>query len=165
MSDESVVELLARLDGQFAYHQEREAFHTQQEGFHREQRAVHAGELEVLRKHREALGGAVSAAAALARRPRPAAPPGVGEHFGASGRPKLARMISLVVAERSPTEPFGAAAVTREVQQRYQADLKKPVDPRLVSIELRRLVKRGLLHVARRGRPHTEALYVRRKPA
>jgi hypothetical protein len=51
------------------------------------------------------------------------------------------------------------------VEQRFQADLKKPVDARLVSIELRRLVKRGLLQVARRGRPHAEALYVRRKPA
>jgi hypothetical protein len=165
MSDESVVELLARLDGQLAYHRERETFHSQQEGFHREQRAVHAGELEVLQKHREGLGAAVAAAAALARRPRPLASAGVGEHIGASGRPKLARMVALIVTERSPTEPFGAAAVTREVQQRYQADLKKPVDPRLVSIELRRMVKRGLLHVARRGRPHAEALYVRQRPS
>ena len=164
MAEESVVEILARLDGQIAYHREREAFHAQQEGFHREQRAAHAGELEMLRMHREALGAAVAAAAALERRPRPSTP-GVGEHIASSGRPKLARMVARVVAERSPTEPFGAAAVTREVQQRYQADLKKPIDPRLVSIELRRLVKRGLLHVARRGRPHAEALYVRQRPA
>lgn len=161
MSDESAVELLARLDGQIAFHREREAFHAQQEGFHREQRAVHAGELEVLQKHREALGTAVLAAASLARRPRPAAP-GVGKHIASSGRPKLARMVALVVAERTPTEPFGAAALAREVQQRFQADLKKAVDPRLVSIELRRLVQRGLLNLARRGRPHAEALYVRR---
>jgi hypothetical protein len=164
MNDESVVEILARLDGQIAYHGEREAFHSQQEGFHREQRASHAGELEKLRRHREALGAAVSAAAALAHQPRPSTP-GVGKHIASSGRPKLARMVALVVAERSPTEPFGAAAVTREVQQRYQADLKKPVDPRLVSIELRRLVKRGLLYVARQGRPHAEALYIRKRPS
>lgn len=74
-------------------------------------------------------------------------------------------MVALVVAERSPTEPFGAAALAREVQQRFQADLKKAVDPRLVPIELRRRVKRGLLHVARRSRPHAEALYVRQRPA
>ncbi len=162
MSNESVVEILGRLDGQIAYHQEREAFHSQQEGFHREQRTVHAGELEKLRKHREALGAAVAAAAALARQPRPSTP-GVGDHIASSGRPKLARMVARVVAERSPTEPFGAAAITWEVQQRYQADLKKPVDPRLVSIELRRLVKRGLLYLARRGRPHAEGLYVRQR--
>jgi hypothetical protein len=163
MSDESVTEILARLDGQLAYHREREAFHAQQEGFHRDQRQVHAEEIETLSRHREALGAAVSAAAALARRPRPSAP-GVGKHIGPSGRPKLARMVAGVVAERSPTEPFGAAGVAREIQQRYQADLKKPVDIRLVSIELRRLVKRGRLHLARRGRPHAEALYVRQRP-
>jgi hypothetical protein len=162
MNDESVIEIVARLDGQIAFHREREAFHTQQEEFHREQRTEHAGELETLRRHREALGAAVEAAAALALRPRPSSP-GVGEHIGPSGRPKLARMIARVVSERSPTEPFGAAGVTREVLHRYQADLKKGVDPRLVSIELRRLVKRGLLHLARRGRPHAEALYVLQK--
>jgi len=162
MSNESVVEILGRLDGQIAYHQEREAFHSQQEGFHREQRTVHAGELEKLRRHREALGAAVAAAAALAQQPRPSAR-GVGDHIASSGRPKLARMVARVVAERSPTEPFGAAAISREVQQRYQADLKKPVDPRLVSIELRRLVKRGRLYLARRGRPHSEGLYVRQR--
>ncbi len=164
MNDESVVEILARLDGQIAYHGEREAFHARQEEHHQEQRTAHAGELEKLRRHREALGAAVAAAAALAHQPWPSTP-GVGEHIGPSGRPKLARMVARVVAERSPTEPFGTAAVTREVQQRYQADLKKkPVDARLVSIELRRLVKRGLLHLARRGRPHAEALYVRQRP-
>ena len=162
MGEESLVEILARLDGQISYHRERESFHAQQEELHRGQRAVHAGEIETLSRHREALGAAAAAAAALARRPRPAAP-GVGEHIGPSGRPKLARMITRVVAERSPTEPFGAAALAREVQQRFQADLKKPVDARLVSIALRRMVKRGLLHVARRGRPHAEALYVRRQ--
>jgi len=162
MSDESMVEILARLDGQIAYHGEREAFHARQEEHHREQRTAHAGELEKLRRHREALGAAMAASAALAQQPRPSRP-GVGEHIASSGKPKLARMIARVVAERSPTEPFGAAAVMREVQQRYHADLKKPVDPRLVSIELRRLVKRGLLHLARRGRPHAEALYVRQR--
>jgi hypothetical protein len=164
MNEESVVEILARLDGQIAFHREREAFHAQQEGFHGDQRMAHLQELESLSRHREALGAAVSAAAALVLRPRPMSP-GVGEHIGPSGRPKLARMVARVVAERSPTEPFGAAAVTREVQQRYQADLKKPVDSRLVSIELRRLVKRGHLHLARRGRPHAEALYARQRPA
>jgi len=161
--EESIVEVLGRLDGQIAYHQEREEFHARQEGFHREQRSTHAGELQKLRSHRESLAAAVSAAAALEHRPRPSTP-GVGAHIAPSGRPKLARMVVVVVAERSPTEPFGAAAVAREVQQRFQADLKKPVDPRLVSIELRRLVKRGYLHVARRGRPHAEALYVRQRP-
>ena len=161
MNAESLTDILARLDGQIAYHREREAFHAEQEEFHREQRTAHAGELATLRGHREALGAAVAAAAALARRPRPPAP-GVGEHIGPSGRPKLSRMVALVVAERSPTEPFGKDSVAREVQQRYQGDLKKPVDPRLVSIELRRLAERGILLVARRGRPHIEALYVRR---
>jgi hypothetical protein len=164
MSGDSIAELLARLDGQLAYHREREAFHAQQEAFHGEQRSTHAAELERLGRHREALGAAVSAAAALARQPRPATP-GVGDHIGPSGRPKLARMVAQVVAHRSPTEPFGAAAVAREIEQRYQADLKKPVDSRLVAIELRRLVDRGRLHLARRGRPYSEALYIRQRPA
>ncbi|HYU32464.1 MAG TPA: hypothetical protein VEW48_09895 [Thermoanaerobaculia bacterium] len=163
MSGDSVGELLARLDGQIAYHREREAFHAQQEAFHGEQRSAHAAELEKLGRHREALGAAVSAAAALARQPRPASP-GVGDHIGPSGKPKLARMVARIVADRSPTEPFGAAAVAREIEYRFQADLKKPVDSRLVSIELRRLADRGHLHLARRGRPHAEALYVRQRP-
>lgn len=163
MSEESVTEILARLDGQLSYHRERAAFHLQQEEFHRDQRKVHAEEIETLSRHRESLSAAMSAADALARRQRPSAP-GVGKHIGPSGRPKVARMVAEVVAERSPTEPFGAAGVTQEIQQRYQADLKKPVELRLVSIELRRLVKRGRLHIARRGRPHAEALYVRQRP-
>ena len=33
--EDSVTQILGRLDGQIAYHREREAFHTQQEEFHR----------------------------------------------------------------------------------------------------------------------------------
>jgi hypothetical protein len=163
--EDSVTQILGRLDGQIAYHREREAFHVQQEEFHRAQRASHAEELETLSRHRQALGAAIAAAAALRQRSQQPSTPGVGDHIASSGRPKLARMVAQVAADRSPTEPFGAAAVAREVEQRYQADLKKPVDSRLVSIELRRLVKRGLLQIARRGRPHAEALYVRRRPS
>jgi hypothetical protein len=161
MSSDSLAEVLGRLDGQIAYHREREAFHAEQQGFHAQQRSQHLAELERLSRHREAMAAAVSAALTLARQP---APPGVGAHIGPSGKPMLARMVARVVAERPPTEPFGAAGLTGEVERRFQADLKKPVDPRLVSIELRRLVRRGQLYLARRGRPHAEALYVRQRP-
>lgn len=161
MSGDSLAEVLGRLDGQMAYHREREAFHAEQQGFHTQQRSQHLAELERLGRHREALAAAVSAAMTLAH---PPASPGIGTHIGPSGKPMLARMVARIVADRPPTEPFGAAGVTGEIERRFQADLKKPVDPRLVSIELRRFVRRGQLYLARRGRPHAEALYVRQRP-
>lgn len=78
------------------------------------------------------------------------------------GRPiSLARMVSRVIETRGADESFGISAITAAVNQRYRARFKKPVDPRQVSVVLRRMLREGRLRSVREGRPFHEALYAR----
>src|SRR5436305_13582735 len=65
----SVAQVLANLEAQMAFHQEREAHHTQQEALHREQRAVHAAEHEKVARAYEAFKASAGGAAEIAARP------------------------------------------------------------------------------------------------
>lgn len=160
MTELSLSEIVGRLRTQIEIHRRQEAFHAEQEALHRDRRTVHAAELEALTRSVAALESAASAAAELASRPAPALPakeplPELGKRL------TLPRMIDRVLGEKVPGQPFGAAELTTEINQRFRNALRRPVSPRLVSIALRRMLRSGRLQGVRRGRPHYEALYAR----
>ena len=165
----SVEEILARLQEQVDFHGERESFHAAQEELHREQRSSHAAALEEARRRLESFQAAAAEALELADRnvvPKKRQ----GEEFeienlGSPARPKLGRMVTLLLKEKAPDERFGAQELSREVNQRFRDHLKRAVDPVQISVVLRRLERRGLIHQGRPGRPYKEALYVRERPA
>ncbi len=161
--DVSLSSLLENLEAQIAAHREREAFHAQQEAHHRQHREQHAAELEALARNLEALKAAAGTAMELAKRP------GLGDGVlpltapdpDPGRKPRLSRMVALVVASWPEGQAFGTAAVTNEVARRYRDRLRRPPDPRLVSVHLRRLLRAGEIESVEEGRPHHEALYSR----
>jgi hypothetical protein len=162
-TDVSLVALVSNLEEQIAFHRERETFHSQHEAQQREQREQHAAELELLTRNLEALKTAAQAAVELAGRPGAAARPLTAADPDPGRRPRLSRMVALVVASWPAGEPFGLGAITDEIAGRYRDRLRKGVDPRMVSVHLRRLLADGKLVAVRRGRPHHEALYARQQ--
>ena len=160
----SVGEALTRLEAQLTHHRERETFHAQQEELHRDQRATHGAEVERLSRQYEALKESAETVAAL---PGPAETRKPGEKDGlaaASGRTMLSRLVSRVLEGKAVDAPFGAESVAKEIEARYADRLGgKPVNPRLVSVILRRMTTRGTLHPHSPGRPHHEAQYTRTK--
>ena len=165
----SVEEILARLQEQVDFHGERESFHAAQEELHREQRSSHAAALEEARRRLEAFQAAASEAVELAERNVvPSKRQGQDveiENLGSPGRPKVGRMVTLLLKEKGPDERFGAQELYHEVNQRFRDHLKRAVDSVQMSVVLRRLERRGIIHQVRPGRPYKEALYVREKPA
>lgn len=160
----SVAQVLANLEAQMALHKEREAYHAQQEVFHREQRAVHAEGYETVAKHYEAFkraaGGAAEIAARVAATAQagpseapPSEPPPLGK------RPQPGPLVIRVIAEMPPGQVFGASQVAAEVNRRFPRSLHKPMDSRLASAVLRRLLAGGTVRLAKEGSPHHEALY------
>jgi hypothetical protein len=161
-ADVSLASILANLEAQVAVHQEREAFHAQQEDFHRQQRELHAAELATLAQSLESFRTAAETAMGLASRRTASAPPLPAPDPNPGRKPRLSRMVELVVEKWPVGQAFGTAAVTREVNLRYRERLRRPADPRLVSIQLRRMLAAGQIVSVQKGRPHHEALYARR---
>src|SRR6185295_6073926 len=165
-SDAPLSAILSNLEAQIARHREREAFHAQQEAHHGQQRQVHAAELEVLTKNLETFRAAATAALDLADRPGIAmaasAAPAPAPDPDPGRKPRLSRMVALVVESWPAGQPFGVSHVAAEVHRRYRERLRKGADPRMISVHLRRLLATGRLTAVQRGRPHHEALYVRR---
>jgi len=160
----SVGEALARLEAQLAFHRERETFHSQQEELHREQRATHAAEVERLSRQHNAMKESAEAVASL---PGPAAARKPGEKDDlstSSGRTMLSRLVTKAVEGKSPDTPFGADSLAKEIEARYADRLGgKPVNPRMVSVILRRMTAREAIYPFSKGRPHHEAQYTRAK--
>ncbi len=162
-TDVSLSSVLSKMEAQIAVCQEREAFHGQQEIHHREQRALYAAELEALERSLETLRAAAAAALELTGGPSasavlveaPAPDPDPGR------KPRLSRMVELIIESWPAGKPFGTAAVTDEVNRRYGPRLRRAVEPKMVSMHLRRLLAAGRLNAVRGGRPHHEALYSR----
>jgi hypothetical protein len=137
MASKLPVDQMPQLEARVAFHKERQAFHAQQEIHHREQTAVHAAELAKAAERLEMFQAAAAAAAELLETPGAGAAlpadPAVKEtkdpeeDFGKS-RP-LSRMVARLVEEKRPDETFGPAAVTREVNQRWGAKLRRKADP------------------------------------
>lgn len=165
----SIDEILSRLQEQVDFHAEQEKLHAEKEELHREKRSAHAAALEEARRKLEALREAASEALDLAERsvlpPKPQPQDFKEEDVGSAYRPKLGKMVILLLREKGADQRFGARELTREVNQRFRDRLRRTVDPAQMSVVLRRLHRRGLIHQIRSGRPYREAIYVRERPA
>jgi len=159
--DASLAAILANLEAQIAVHRQRKEIHAQQETEHRQQKELHAAELETLTQSLATLRAAAAAALELADRPGIAVQPLTAPDPDPGRKPRLSRMVTLVVESWPAGQPFGISAINAEVHRRYKDRLRKPPDPRMVSVHLRRLLAAGRLAAVRRGRPHHEALYTR----
>lgn len=161
----SVDEILANLEEQVAFHAERESFHAAEEEKHREQRTAHAAALDEARRRLEAFRTATTEAVELAERQaplrRPVPPVLADEDLGSPSRPRVGRLAWLLIQARGPGESFGSEELCAEINERFRDRLRQPVDPRQMSVVLRRLDRRGLIHLVRPGRPYNEALYSR----
>lgn len=160
----SVTQILANLEAQLAFHRDKEEHHAKEEAFHREQRALHAAEHETVAKHYEAFKAIAGNAAEVASRdviPAPApvqAPPPP-----APLKPVLpSRLVARLVYELPAGEELAPSRVAREVNRRYFRELRKPIDSRLASTALRRLLAEGAVQLVRKGTAHHEAVYTRR---
>jgi ribosomal protein S25 len=142
------------------FHREREAEHAAQEGFHRDQRSHHAAEYETVARHYEAFKASASAAAEIAARsggpaPSPAEP-------AAPLKPVLpSRLVARAVGEMPAGEGFAPSRIAEEVNRRYSRELRKPIDSRLASTAIRRLMAQGKVRLVTKGTAHREAIYAR----
>jgi hypothetical protein len=156
----SVAQVMASLEEQMRFHREREAEHAEQEAFHRDQRAVHAAEYETVARHYEAFKASAAGAAEIAARS------GVPAPAPAEPLPPLkpvlpSRLVARAVAEMPAGETFVPSRIASEVNRRYSRELRKPIDSRLASTALRRLMAQGEIRLVRKGTAHREAVYAR----
>ncbi len=138
----SVAQVLASLEEQMRFHREQEEQHAAQEAFHREKRAHHAAEHETVARHYEAFKASASAAAEIAARSGVPSPP--PEVPAAALKPQLpSRLVARAVAEMPAGEPFAPSRIAAEVNRRYSRELRRPIDSRLASTAIRRLMDQG----------------------
>ncbi|HKV07105.1 MAG TPA: hypothetical protein VJ725_03140 [Thermoanaerobaculia bacterium] len=156
----SVADIVARLEGQLAFHREKETFHASQEALHREQRSAHAAEVERLTRSLEVFRASAAEAADLAGR---VAPRSKAAAVYTGKKLSVNKMATAVIAGFGPHEPFGTRKVTEEIQRQFQDSLREPVDPRMVSLALARMAKARGIHRLRPGKPHHEAVYARER--
>jgi hypothetical protein len=159
----SLASILSSLEAQIAHHREQESLHAEREAFHRGRRAEHAAELEQLVRHLETFKASAAGAVELAAR-LPIAAPNLRDvdDLPIDRKPSINRLVARVVEDRAPEVPFGPRAITEEVNRRFAARLKAPLDMRQVSVSLRWLVADGRIVQQEKGRPHSESKYVRR---
>lgn len=154
----SVPDIIGRLENQLAQHRKREAYHAEQEAFHRDRRVHHATESERIAANLESFRTVAAAATELVNHPdtpsRAAAPTGGS----------LPRMVASALEHLGLFEPFGITKVTAEVNRLFGDRLRQPVDPRQVSVVLRRMASRRQIHVVQRGRQRQQTLYMRQRP-
>ena len=154
----TVQEILVKLEARAAFHEEKEAFHGQQEEHHREQRAFHTAELQQVKQHLEAFKATAEVASELARKTE--GPPSLPSDDGDLGkRPKVSHLIAKVLAGLEDGQTFGARWVSAEIDRRFGDRLRRPVDPRTVSVTLRRLRDARRIHALREGKAFNESLY------
>jgi hypothetical protein len=161
-AERSIEEILALLDTQIAHDREKEAFHAQQEELHREQRARFAAELERLTAVRESLQTAADAALDLVRRGA-ALPPSKPSPDIGRRKPSLTKMVTRIIEIQPAGQTFGPNAIARAINHHYGDRLRRPVYTKLVSIVLRRMAADGRVRSVRPGKPHKEALYMRKE--
>jgi len=161
----TVVEMLETLRGQMEFHRSQEEFHGQQEIHHREERALHATELAAVTQRFEALQTAVDAAQQVLRVPETVSEPGerAPDDSDLGPRPKASQLFVRVLDDWPAGAQFGARAFAAAVSRRSSGvKLRGSIDPRAVSLFLRRRLEKGRLEAVREGRAYHEALY--RKP-
>lgn len=162
----SLAQMLAQLEKKVALHRERQGFHAEQEALHRDKAVHHASELETALARLEALRAAAEAAGELLERDKAAAPPPAEADDTLDVRRKraLSRMVGRVLEGLRPDETFGATSVTRSIEERWGAKLRRRPDPRSVAAALRRRALAGRIHQVREGRAHYESLYRKTPP-
>jgi hypothetical protein len=157
----SVAQVLANLEEQMRFHREREEEHAAQEAFHRDQRAVHAAEHETVARHYEAFKASAAGAAEIAARSGVPAPPPPEEPQRPLKPVLPSRLVARAVAEMPADATFAPSRIAAEVNRRYSRELRKPIDSRLASTALRRLLAQGKVRVVAKGTAHREAVYSR----
>ncbi|HEX6904814.1 MAG TPA: hypothetical protein VF789_34220 [Thermoanaerobaculia bacterium] len=160
-SDVSLTQIVTTLEAQLAAHQEKEAFHKEQEALHRQRREDHAAEIATLSRKLEMFKAAISEAADLASRGFPVSPAPPLPDPDEGGKISLTRMVTRVIETKGKDESFGISGITTEVNRRYGPRFRKPVDPRQVSVVLRRMLREGRLRLVRKGGPYRAASYAR----
>jgi hypothetical protein len=163
-TNRSIADVLENLEAQAIFHQERESFHASQETHHQEQRSGHAARLEEIRRRLEAFRTAAVEALDLAEDPVIDAAAREEADLGPASRPRLGRMVDLILGSKGSSERFGPVTLCEEVNRHFGDRLRRPADVGQISVVLRRLKRMGRIHQVRRGRPHWEALYVREVP-
>ena len=159
----SLADLLADLEGKVAFHRRQEGLCAEQEALFQERRSFHAAELARISQCYETLRAAAATAQEIAAQAVAVEP--AGEDLGSRSRPKLTRMITRVLQDKTASARFGARDVAADVNRRYGPHLRKPVEEEQVAIVLKRMADAGRLHKLRKGRPYHEALYARERPA
>jgi len=166
-SELSVAQVLAKLEAQMAYHQERETHHAEREFFHQERRAHHAAEHETVAHHYDAFKATAGAAAEIAVRstvlapPPPEPPSPEPEDEEPPEILQSSRLVARAVAQWPVGEPFTGTQVAAEVNRLYPRELRQPVPPRLAATALRRLCTKGRIRLVQVGVPYYEAVYSR----
>jgi hypothetical protein len=158
----SIAQMLANLETKVAHHRERKHFHAEQEATHGEQTAFHAAELDNALARLDAFRSAAEAAGELLEHARLAAQPAAQPDLDDADlirKRSLSRMVARVVEGLPPDQTFGARSVTREIQERWGAKLRRRPDPRSVAATLRRWAASGRIHQVREGRAYYESLY------
>ncbi|MEO6192325.1 MAG: hypothetical protein ABIS20_04900 [Thermoanaerobaculia bacterium] len=159
-SELSVAQVLANLEAQMKVHRDHEEHHASREAHHREQRAVHAAELETIARHYEAFKASAAGAAEIASRFAPP-PPARTEPLPPLKPVLPSKLVARAAAEMPAGEPFAPTRIAAEVNRRYSRELRKPIDSRLASTALRRLMLRGVIRLVRKGTAHRETIYAR----
>lgn len=162
----SVTQVLAQLDAKISLHRERHAFHEQQEELHRQQKTQHALELRKALESYETFRNASAGVGEVLETGNPAsaspASPILDEVLDLPSTDSLSPLIARIVQGKSPDEVFGPAVVTRELNERWGARLRRRVEPGTVSATLRRWAAAGKLKRVREGWARAESLYTRR---
>jgi hypothetical protein len=160
-----LAQMLAQLEAKATHNREQQALHAEREAFHRDKAAHHTSELEAALASLEALRTAVETAGELLGRDRSALIAAASDdELDVRRKRSLSRMVARVIEGLGPDETFGATSVTRSIEERWGAKLRRRPDPRSVAASLRRWAAAGRLHQVREGRAHHEALYRKRPP-
>ncbi len=159
----SIAQVLSQMETQIAHHESQEAFHAQQEVFHRDQRALHAETLAKVRERYEAFRSAVVAAGEVVQVQSAAAAPAAELVFPDDRPLTLTKLVARLIASKGEDETFTPSGVARELNQRFPAKLRRPVDSRALSVCLRRLLAQGRLSLVKKGGAVHEAIYGQRK--
>jgi hypothetical protein len=152
----SLEEILRNLEQQVAFHRDQAALHAQQEELHRSQRAVHEAELEKVSRHLESLRTVAVPASELVAPVAPAKP-----DVDVGLNPTLTALIARILEGRPKDEPFGARAMTAEINRRFRQALGRDADVRSVGSALRRMHQQGRIRLVREGGAVREGLYTR----
>jgi hypothetical protein len=153
----SIERVLAELKDRIENHRSQAAFHEAQEAFHQKEKVRHTADLQTVTERFETFQAAADAVGELVARPREEK--AVDDSIPAGKGAVLSKLVARVVAGKGPIEAFGATEITREIQERYGARLKRKIDVRSVAAKLRRMARIRQIHQLREGRAFHEALY------